>query len=123
MARRILNRKELRKTADQAEQAEVAEGSEAEAATPPKKAAKAKAAGATKVKKPRKKKGPPRMCARWGVFDAAMKQVAIFDYNQREAADQKIADLVAKKQNAVYFLQIVKEPMPEAEPSEEVAKS
>ena len=41
-----------------------------------------------------------------------MKQIAVFDYNQRAAADQKIADLVAKK-NATYFLQIIKEPMPE----------
>jgi hypothetical protein len=117
MARRILNRRELRKTADAAEQQNLAEpGSEA-AVVPAKKGAK-KGPAVPKVKKPRKKKEPPRMCARWGVFDAAMKQVAIFDYNQRAAADQKIADLVAKKQNAVYFLQIVKEPMPEPAASE-----
>jgi len=44
-----------------------------------------------------------------------MKQVALFDYNQRAAADQKVADLVAKK-NGIFFLQMVKEPMPEPEP-------
>jgi len=110
MARRVLNRREMRKTADAAEEQKAAEATATEAA-PPKKGAKK--AAAPKVKKPRKKKEPPRMCARWGVFDAGMKQVAIFDYNQRAAADQKIADLVAKKANAVYFLQIVKEPMPE----------
>jgi hypothetical protein len=43
-----------------------------------------------------------------------MKQVAIFDYNQRAAADEKIADLIARKKG-IHFLQIVKEPMPEAE--------
>jgi hypothetical protein len=41
-----------------------------------------------------------------------MKQVAIFDYNQRAAADQKVAELAAKK-NGTFFLQLVKEPMPE----------
>ena len=51
-----------------------------------------------------------------------MKQVAVFDYNQRAAAEQKIADLTAKKQNAVYFLQIVKEAMPEPEPVEQAVE-
>ena len=115
MARRVLNRREMRKAADAAEQQpQTAEAGE-EAAPAAKKGAKK---AAPKPKKPRKKKEPPRMCARWGVFDAGMKQVAIFDYNQRAAADQKIADLVAKKNNAVYFLQIVKEPMPEPVPAE-----
>jgi hypothetical protein len=35
--------------------------------------------------------------ARWGVFDTGMRQVAIFDYNQRAAADKKLAELLAKK--------------------------
>jgi hypothetical protein len=109
MARRILNRRELRKNSDQAEQQEKAAPAGEEKAAAPKTKAKA---AAPKVKKPRKKKEPPRMCARWGVFDAGMRQVAVFDYNQRAEADQKVEDLKAKK-NAVYFLQIVKEPMPE----------
>jgi hypothetical protein len=121
MAKRVLNRRELRKANDQAEQELVAkpDGEAAEAKS--KKGPKAKAAGAPKVKKPRKKKEPPRMCARWGVFDAGMKQVAIFDYNQRAEADKKIADLSAKK-NSVYFLQIVKEPMVDIAASEPAAK-
>ena len=51
------------------------------------------------------------MRARWGVFDGGMKQVAVFDYNQRGAADQKVADLNAQKKGG-YFLQIVKDEMP-----------
>jgi len=39
-----------------------------------------------------------------------MKRVAIFDYNQRAAADQKLVDLNARK-GGLYFLQIVKEPI------------
>ena len=54
----------------------------------------------------------PRWRARWGLFDAGMKQVAIFDYSQRAAADQKLADLLAKK-TGMHFLQIVKDLMPE----------
>ena len=115
MAGRILNRRELRKQADQAEQTAAAVPEAETPAAPAKKAAKPKAP--PKARKPRAKKAPARLCARWGVFDSGMKQVAIFDYNQRAAADQKVADLIAKK-NAVHFLQIVKEPMAEPEPSE-----
>jgi hypothetical protein len=112
MAKRVLNRRELRREADAAEKQQ---DESAEQAEPTKKRAKAKAPAEPKVKKPRKKKEPPRMFARWGVFDAGMKMVASFDYNQRAEAEQKIADLKAKKKSA--FLQIVKEPR--AEPAAE----
>lgn len=102
----------MRKAADQAE-TQGAEGQQPGAAEASPKKGKAKAPAAPKAKKPRKKKEPPRMCARWGVFDAAMKQVAVFDYNQRAEAETKRAELASKK-NAMYFLQIVKEPVPEA---------
>jgi hypothetical protein len=120
MAGRILNRRELRKQADQADQAEQSEATAPDSAPaevrPARKAkAGAKAPGAPRVRKARAKKAPARMRARWGVFDAGMKQVAIFDYNQRAAADEKLADLLARKKG-VHFLQIVKEPMPEPEP-------
>ena len=142
MAGRILNRRELRKQADEAEAresqqdpeaadeddevddtdyaggaedegpgADTEDGADDEAPRPAKKPAKAKAPAA-KARKPRKPKVAPRMRVRWGVFDASMKQVAIFDYNQRADADEKAAELAAKK-NGTFFLQIVKEPMPE----------
>ena len=145
MAGRILNRRELRKQADEAEARESQQDPEAvddddevddtddagedegvgpgadtdddlddESPRPAKKPAKAKAPAA-KARKPRKPKATPRMRARWGVFDASMKQVAIFDYNQRAAADEKVAELAAKK-NGTFFLQMVKEPMPEPAP-------
>jgi hypothetical protein len=65
--------------------------------------------------KARKPKEAPRMRARWGVFDASMRQVAIFDYNQRADADEKAAELAAKK-NGTFYLLIVKERMPEPAP-------
>src|SRR5262245_5228115 len=125
MAGRILNRRELRKQADEAEArespqdpeaADTEDGADDEAPRPAKKPAKAKAPAA-KARKPRKPKAAPRMRARWGVFDASMKQVAIFDYNQRAAADEKAAELAAKK-NGKFFLQLVKEPMPEPAPGD-----
>jgi len=45
-----------------------------------------------------------------------MKQVASFDYNQRPAADAKLADLSANRKG-LFFLQMVKEAAPAAEPA------
>jgi hypothetical protein len=112
MAGRVLNRRELRKQSDAAETAAPAE----DKAAPAKKTRAKKAATAT-VRKPRKKKEPTRFRAHWGVFDAGMKRLALFDYNKRAEADLKVADLQAKK-NGEFFVQIVKEPMPEPEPAE-----
>jgi hypothetical protein len=117
MAGRILNRRALREQADQVEQSEAIVSDRPPVAAPLTKHRKAKAPIAPKVKKVRAKKTPPRMRARWGVFDAGMKQLAIFDYNQRAAADAKVADLLAKKKGC-YFLQIVKEPMPDPVPAD-----
>jgi hypothetical protein len=113
MAGRILNRRELRRQSDQAEQSNAVPSDTTITEVPSAKKPKKTPA----PKKPRAKKAPPRIRARWGVFDAGMKQVAIFDYNQHAAADAKLADLLAKKKGT-YFLQIVKEPMPEPAPLE-----
>jgi hypothetical protein len=117
MTGRILNRQKLREQADQAEQMEAVASDLTVAVDPGKKGAKGKTAAAVKVRKPRKVKAPPRMRARWGLFDAGMKQVAIFDYSQRAAADEKLADLLSKKKG-LHFLQIVKDAMPEPAPAE-----
>jgi len=117
MAGRVLNRRELRKQSDQAEQQSDAATPavvEVAAAPPRTNKARAKAPAAPRAKKPRAKKAPPRMRARWGVFDGGMKQVAVFDYNQRAAAEAKVADLRSRNKGT-HFLQIVKEEMPEAE--------
>jgi hypothetical protein len=118
MVRRILDRRELREQADEAQRREAAvPDSAGSGAAAPAEAVKASKLAAAKGRKPRPKKVPPRLCARWGVFDAAMKQVAIFDYNQRAAAEEKVAGLLAR-QKGTYFLQVVKEPMPEPTPAE-----
>jgi len=106
MARRVLNRREMRKQADAAEIVQPETTTETPEAPAPVKAPRTRKAST------RKKKEPPRLVARWGVFDGAMKQVAVYDYNQRPLADQKAAEMIAKKANAIYFVQLVKEPMP-----------
>lgn len=117
MAGRVLDRRKLRQEAEEAAQAENGAGETPVKMVAALKQAKAKKPAAAKVKKTRAKKAPPRLRARWGVFDASMKQVAIFDYNQRTAAEEKVADLLLKKN--LHFLQIVKEPIPETTPAEE----
>lgn len=112
MASRLLNRHNLRRQAEHVEPA--ADADSRVAVLPLKKPRKARTPAVPKIRKPRAKKLPPRMCARWGVFDAAMKQVAIFNFNERTAADEKLAELLAKKKNS-HYLQIVKAEMPEAE--------
>ena len=76
------------------------------------KGGKPKKPAAPRAQKARPMKARPRLCARWGVFDGGMKRVAIFDYNQRAAADAKLAELLGRRKGT-YFLQIVKEEMPE----------
>jgi hypothetical protein len=112
MTSRILSRRKLRAEAEAAAPAEVV----TVVGTATKKAKKPRVRAAAKPARPRKPKVPPRMRARWGIFDSGMKQVAIFDYNQRAAAAEKLGDLLARKKG-IHFLQIVKEPMPEPAPA------
>jgi len=115
MASRILNRRELRMQADQAEQPATGVSDPAAAVALPQGVAKRKSGVVAKVRKPRKPKAPPRMRAFWCVYNGSMKEVALFDYNQRAAAEAKLAAMLEKKKG-MYFLQIVKQPMPAAEP-------
>jgi len=111
MAGRTLDRRKLRVNAVQAAQDASVDQTAKLGAAAPKKEIMVKAA--LKVKKARAKKPPPRLWARWGVFDSAMKQLAIFDYSQRAAAEEKVAELAVRSKGA-HFLQIVKERMPES---------
>ncbi len=86
MAGRILNRRELRKQADQAEQPEAVVSGPAAAHAPSVRVARRTTKGVPSVRKPWKPKAPPRRQAGWCVFDGGMKEIAIFDYNQRTAA-------------------------------------
>lgn len=103
MARKVVNRKQLR------EEAEAAEKSEATK----KKATKKKAA--TKKRKTRKKKKDPadiRIKLYWGVFSQSLKRVALYEYSQRKQAMKKAEDLNASGKSP-HFVQKVKEEIEE----------
>ncbi len=95
MARKIVNRKELREEAEAAERLGV---------TKKKKAAKKKAAPRKSRKKTAKE---VRLKAFWGVFSQSLTPVAMFEYAQRKEADKKASDLSESKKSP-HFVQMVK---------------
>lgn len=116
MARKVVNRKELRRQADAAEEREDEElddeledaeesdddSGEDEDEPKPKKKAPAK-------KKPRTKTPKEvRLKAFWGVFNQSMKRVALFEYSEKKAAEKKANEL-STSQKSPHFVQAVKE--------------
>lgn len=100
MARKVLNRKELRAANDAAEGSEGAETK----VKPVKKAAVRK----SRAKTPKE----VRLKAFWGVFNQSMKRVALFEYSERAAADKKAGEL-SVSQKSPHFVQPVKETITE----------
>lgn len=100
MARKTLNRKELR------EEAESAANQEAEEKKAPKKTVK------KKVKAKRKSRAKTvkevRLKAFWGVFNQSLRRVALFEYSERKQAEKKAKDLSAS-QKTPHFVQLAKE--------------
>src|SRR5262245_15795169 len=106
MARKVVNRKELR--------------AEAEAAEALEKSGEAAGEEGKKVKAPAEKKAPAKRKSRsktaeperrklfWGVFNQSLKRVALFDHTQRKAAEAKAAELTASGKNP-HFVMKVKE--------------
>jgi len=99
MARKILNRKELRAESDAAEGQEAAKTEKTEKAAkkpPAKRKSRAKAAKEVRLK------------AFWGVFSQSLRRVARFEYIQRAEADKKAEEL-SESQKTPHFVQLVKE--------------
>jgi hypothetical protein len=124
MAGKPLNRLELRRQREAAEPLDpmedeteqvVEEGEEEEVAERrPKK--KPKAPPKPKSKSSRSSSKPTaRMRIVWVVLNDAFKPVATFEYNQKEAAEARAAELTAKGKGT-HFVQRTKEPMPEDAP-------
>lgn len=103
MARKIVNRRELRAEVEAAEAAEKAGVKKA-----PKKAVKKKAA----PRKSRAKKAAVdvQMKAFWGVFNQSLKRVALYEYSQKKVAEKKAVDL-SKDGKTPHFVMIQKEPV------------
>ena len=102
MARKVLNRKELREQSDAAER--TADEGEKEGKTV-KKTVKKKVKRKARVKKKAKE---VRLKAFWGVFNQSLRRVALFEHGQREEA-QKKAEKLSKSQKTPHFVQLVKE--------------
>jgi hypothetical protein len=102
MARKILNRIELREENDAAERL-----GEVDTATVEKvKKAPAKRKSRAKVVK------EVRLKAFWGVFNQSLRRVARFEYSERKLADTKAKEL-SESQKTPHFVQLVKEVLEE----------
>jgi hypothetical protein len=95
MARKILNRKELRQESEAAEQLEAGSKPALKKAAPKRKS-RAKVAKEVRLK------------AFWGVFNQSLRRIALFEYTERPEADKKAADLT-ESQKSPHFVQLVKE--------------
>ena len=107
MARKVVNRKELRAEAEAAEALGAAAGGE-EAGKKAKKEKKAPA----KRKSRSKSTEPERRKLFWGVFNQSAKRIALFDFSQRKAAEAKAAELTSGGKNP-HFVMKVKEAITE----------
>jgi len=97
MARKVVNRKELREEVEAAERA--GEGTKE----------KKKATRSTTKRKSRSKDAADvRMKVLWGVVNQAMKPVAMFEHNQKRAAEKKAAAL-SQSGKTPHFVQKVKQ--------------
>lgn len=91
------------------------------AATKKKQAAKKKSVDAEKKKATKKKKSKRkkkaaavvRMKVFWGVFNHAMKRVALYDFNQRKAAEKRAKELTDSGKPP-HFVMKVKEQVEES---------
>jgi hypothetical protein len=108
MAKRTRNRHELR---EQAEAAEKQGKVPAEAGAAEKKKVKEKKKAAAKPKRS-KTKVIVRKRLLWGVFSSSLKEEGRFPYAERDAAESRAADLAARHKRT-YFVQPIKEPLPE----------
>ena len=110
MARKILNRKDLRNEADAAERVE-AEGEAKGESKGKTKAVKEKKAP-VKRKSRAKVAKEVRLKAFWGVFNQTLRRISLFEYSQRAEADKKAAELSESQKN-LHFVQLVKEQIEE----------
>lgn len=119
MAGKPQNRRELRRQYDAAEPIDPMEEDAVEAVEADdeeeRKPKKRKAAAKPKVKAVKAVKPSARMRIVWTVMNDAFKAVGTFEFNQKEAAEARAAELTAKGKGN-HFVQKTKEPMPDNAP-------
>jgi hypothetical protein len=147
MARRIVNRKEMRadfdaaerrkkETAEERDESEEEEGEDEdededqdEEGNEEKGESESEEEAEQEEPAPKKKKAPakprsrsrvakvPRMKAVWGVFNNSNARVAVYEYPKRKEAEDHAAKLRNDKKQ-MHFVQMVKEPMEDKEKEE-----
>ena len=95
MARKVVNRREMRTEAEAAERADRA----ARKTTPRK---------TTRRSTRTKAVADVRMKLYWGVFNQSLRRVALYDFSQKKEAEKKAAEL-SKAGKTPHFVQKVKE--------------
>jgi hypothetical protein len=114
MARKVVNRKELRAEAEAAEALGKTAGEGAAPEAKGKKAAKPKGEKKPPAKRKSRAKStePERRRLFWGVFNQSLKRVALFDHTQRKAAEAKATELSGTGKSP-HFVMKVKEAITE----------
>jgi uncharacterized membrane protein YdbT with pleckstrin-like domain len=107
MARRILNRKELREETEAAERLEEQDELQDEETEEEEEKVKTPKKPPTKRKSRSKTAKEVRLKAFWGVFSQSMTPVVLFEYSQRKQADAKAKELSESKKTP-HFVQLVK---------------
>lgn len=109
MAKRTRNRHELREQVEAAEKQGKPQATESVGDKKKAKEGKKKAAA-----KPKRSKAKVIVRKRlvWGVFSSSLKEEGRFPYAEREAAETRATELAAKHKRT-YFVQPIKEPLPE----------
>ena len=120
MAGKPQNRRELRRQYDAAEpldpmEEDAVDAVEADDEEEEKKPKKKKAPAKPKAKAVKAVKPSARMRIVWTVLNDAFKPVGTFEFNQKEAAEARAAELTAKGKGS-HFVQKTKEPMPDNAP-------
>ncbi len=109
MARKVVNRRELRRQNDAAEESEDVEDIDDDSDDGDEKPKAKKAKKAAVKKKPRTKTPKEvRLKAYWGVFNQSLKRVALFEYSEKKQAERKAGEL-STSQKTPHFVQPVKE--------------
>ncbi len=113
MARKVVNRKELRAQNDAAEARGKTAAVKKEKPVKEKKEKPVKEKKVAAKKTVRKKVAKEsRMKAYWGVFNQSMKRLVMFEYADKKAAEKKASELTASSR-ATHFIQLVKEAIAE----------
>ncbi|QGJ71219.1 Hypothetical protein PBC10988_29230 [Planctomycetales bacterium 10988] len=110
MARRVVSRRDLRREAEAAE----ALGKEETSSSSTSTKTKAKSTKKTTTRKTRTKKAAKEVRKKmyWGVFDQTLKQIELFEFNEKENAQAKAEELSATKKS-LYFVKPVKKEIEE----------